>query len=129
MRIVSSDFCICMCVFVYVYSYDSYHSSNATLFSECKMFEADWTKRKIENATQLIIPILHGDEIPIRCASGYEKSSGPDAVTCLQNTSFTGLDDIQCNQSGKHMITFPFGKFTDERCLKCYYKAGKGDIR
>ena len=106
-----SDVFICVCVFVYVYSYHSYHSSNATLSSECKMFEADWTKRKIENVTELKILILHGTEIPIRCASGYEKSSGPDAVTCLQNTLFTGLDDIRCNQSGKHMITFLSGSW------------------
>ena len=73
------------------------------------MFEADWTDKKIENVTELIFPILYGTEIPIRCVSGYEKSSGTDTVTCLQNTSFIGLDDIRCNQSGKHMITFLLG--------------------
>ena len=70
------------------------------------MFEADWTEKKIENVTELIFPILHGTEIPIRCVTGYEKSSGTDTVTCLQNTSFSGLDDIRCNKSGKHTITF-----------------------
>ena len=60
------------------------------------MFEADWIKRKIENTTELKIPVSYGSVIPIRCVSGYEKLSGPDAVTCLQNTTFYGLDDVAC---------------------------------
>ena len=73
------------------------------------MFEADWIKRKIENATELKIPILHGTKIPIRCVCGYEKSSGPNAVTCLEKAAFIGLDDIRCCESGKQVITFSSG--------------------
>ena len=60
------------------------------------MFEADWIKRKIENTTELKSPLSYGDVIPIQCVSGYEKLSGPDIVTCLQNTTFYGLDDVIC---------------------------------
>ena len=60
------------------------------------MFEADWIERKIENTTELKSPLSYGDVIPIRCVSGYEKLSGPNNVTCLQKTTFYGLDDVIC---------------------------------
>ena len=69
------------------------------------MFEADWMKRKIENTTELKIPVSYGAVIPVRCVCGYEKLSGPDAVTCIENTTFYGIDDIVCYGNRKCMIT------------------------
>ena len=74
----------------------THHFSNMLSSSVCKMFEADWIKRKIENTTELKIPISYRSLTPIRCVSGYVKLSGLDAVTCLQNTTFYGLDDVAC---------------------------------
>ena len=91
------------------------HCSIVLSSSECKRFEVDWTKRKIENATEMKTPILHGTEIQIRCVNGYEKLSGPDTVTCLHNTSFTGLDDILCRVSGKYNCIITRAIF----CNKC----------
>ena len=64
--------------------------------SECKMFEADWMKRKIENATELKIPVSSGTVVPIRCVLGYQQLSGPDAVTCTTSATFSGLEDVVC---------------------------------
>ena len=68
------------------------------------MLGADWIKRKIENTTELKFPVTAITVIPIRCADGYMKS-GSDAVICLQNTTFYGVDDVLC--FSKCMITFP----------------------
>ena len=73
------------------------------LSSECKMFEDDWANRKIENTTALNSPVLHGTVIPIQCVGGFEKLSGPDAVNCIENTTFYGLDDVIC--SGEYTTT------------------------
>ena len=76
--------------------------------SECKSFEADWKRRKIENTTTLKTPVTYATVISIRCVGGFEKLSGPDAVTCMENTSFYGLDDVKCHS--KYLITFPLGR-------------------
>ena len=73
---------------------------NVLSSSECKMFQDDWMNRKIENATKLDIPIAYGNVIPIRCVDGYLKLTGPDAVTCSENTTFIGLDYIVCFPNG-----------------------------
>ena len=57
-------------------------------------------KRNIENTTELKIPVLYGTVIPVRCFG--PKLSGPDAVTCIENTTFHGLDEVVCC---KYMIT------------------------
>ena len=65
--------------------------------SECKSFEADWKRRKIENADKLESPIRYGTIVQIRCVNRYEKLYGPVAVTCIENTNFYGLDDVKCH--------------------------------
>ena len=37
---------------------------------------------------------MYGTVIRIGCIGGHEKLSGPDAVTCIESTSFYGLNDI-----------------------------------
>ena len=69
------------------------------------MFEADWKRRKIENTTELKLPVSHGARIPVRCVDGYQKLSGPHAVTCIGDT-FYGLDEVVCY--GEYEIISPF---------------------
>ena len=80
-----SLFCLCIVVDV------------LTVFSssECNGFEADWKWRKM-NTSEVKIPVSYGTVIPIHCFDGYQKLSGPGAVTCIQNTTFYGLDNISC---------------------------------
>ena len=73
------------------------------LSSECQGFNDDWRGRKIESITAFMIPVTYGTIIPIRCVGGYGKLSGPDAVTCIANTTFHGLDDVSC--LGEYLIT------------------------
>ena len=72
------------------------------------MLEADWKRRKIENTTELKLPVSYGDRIPVRCVHGYQKLSGPHAVTCIGDT-FYGLDDVVCY--GEYEIISPMGSY------------------
>ena len=54
----------------------------------------------------MITPIRYGAEIRVGCVTGYQKISGPDAVTCIESTTFYGLDDVYC--LGKYTILFSF---------------------
>ena len=67
-----------------------------TSFSECEGFEAEWKQRNVENVTVIKVPVRYGTAIPIKCVGGYGKLSGPDVVTCLDDTTFAGLDNIRC---------------------------------
>ena len=60
------------------------------------MFEDIWKKMKIENTTELTTPVSYGTVIPIGCVDGYQKLSGQKAVTCIENTTFYGLDEVVC---------------------------------
>ena len=71
------------------------------LFSECDGFESESKRRKIENVNQLK---SHGTVIQIECVDGYDKLSGPDAVTCLDDNTFPGLDDVFC--SSEYMFVY-----------------------
>ena len=44
----------------------------------------------------MITNVTYGTKVPIKCADGYKKISGPDAVTCFENTNFYGLDEVSC---------------------------------
>ena len=77
------------------------------LSSECIGFEDDWKQKKMENTTELKTPVTYGTAITIRCTTGYKKLSGPDAVTCIENTTFYGLDDVKCYS--EYTITFSLG--------------------
>ena len=69
------------------------------------MLEADWKRGKIENTTELKLPVSYGARIPVRCVHGYQKLSGPHAVTCIRDT-FYGLDEVACY--GEYEIISPF---------------------
>ena len=69
------------------------------------MFEADWKRRKIENTTELKLPVSYGARIPVRCVDGYQKLSGPHAVTCIGDT-FYGLEKVVCYS--EYEIISPF---------------------
>ena len=74
--------------------------------SECKGFQDDWMLKNIDK-TALESPVTYGTEIPIRCIGGFEKLSGPEAVTCIEGTTFFGLDDaddLSC--PSEYMIFF-----------------------
>ena len=62
----------------------------------------------IENTTELNTTVSYGAVIHIRCVFGFEKLSGPDNITCIQNTSFYGLDDVTCQR--EYLITFSLGR-------------------
>ena len=48
------------------------------------------------NTTELKTTVTYGTVIPIKCVNGYNRTSGPDVVTCIEKTTFSGLDDVFC---------------------------------
>ena len=92
MLILLSD--VCISVFVFVYVYLTFKTG-----ADCKRFAADWTAKRIEHSTELKFPVSSGATISVRCADGFQKLSGPDAVTCSEG-KLDGLDDIHCSESG-----------------------------
>ena len=107
-RVVS----VCVCSSLFVFSIDV-----LTLFSssECKGFEDNWKKRNIENTTSFKIPLTAGAVLQIRCVGEYEKLSRPDAVTCFEDITFYGLNDVIC--CSKYAITSSFWKPNNKRYL------------
>ena len=80
------------------------------------MFEADWKRRKIENTTELKLPVSYGARIPVRCVHGYQKLSGPHAVTCIGDT-FYGLDEVVCYSEYEIISPFRSCKMKDDLLL------------
>ena len=64
-------------------------------FLECKGFEDDWERRNIDTSTQES-PVINGTEVSISCAGGHENLAGSNIVTCIEDATFHGLDDIWC---------------------------------
>ena len=75
--------------------------------SECKNFEADWKRKNIENTTDLKTPLTAGAVVQIRCVGGQDKLSGPGAVTCIEGTNFSGLNNVTCYS--KYSLTSSLG--------------------
>ena len=87
--------CLYLCCYLCVYVCKVGIVVRVSSSSECKDFQDDWKQRKI-NIGGLKIPVIFGTVLSIRCEVGYEKLSGSDAVTCLENTTFDGLNDVSC---------------------------------
>ena len=67
----------------------------------CTGIDDQWSRQLVENVTDLSFPVSSGDVIPVKCVSGYEKFSGPDTVTCDQDTTYIGLENITCTKWSK----------------------------
>ena len=81
-----------MCSRLYIFTY----RINLSFFTGCYGFEVQWKDRKIQSTTSLSIPVAYGYVIPISCVDGSMKLYGPDNITCLDDNTFSGLDNVCC---------------------------------